>query len=303
MICYTRVAGWVLFPPDALSEGAGIPHPFLGGFSMSEYLDSVLPTAGVDAPGLVLGEQPFDVAANSFRLLTTGPEPLSIDGAALGGGLPARRIVLSELAAILMHPSCGYVTSDRVWRLLIEQARTAGPAWVVGAVGVAMPGLRQGAYRLRHSAGDVQAELLTAFVAALRTVKPGGAKVAQRLLSATFTAARAALHAEEPSRTTALVQAPVTAAGHPDIVLARAVTAEVITAAEAELIGATRLEDVSVSAYAERVGRSYWAVVKERSRAEERLVAAIHAGVLSNEDAAVIAEATMTLAGDPAHHG
>ncbi|GIF16884.1 hypothetical protein [Actinoplanes teichomyceticus] len=270
---------------------------------MSEYLDSVLPAAGADAPRLVLGEQPFDVAANSFRLLTTGPEPLSIDGAALGGGLPARRIALSELAAILMHPSCGYTTSDRVWRLLIEQARTGGPAWVVGAAGVAMPGLRQGAYRLRHSAGDVQAELLTAFVAALRTVKPGGAKVAQRLLSATFTAARSALNAEEPIRTTALVLAPVTAAGHPDMVLARAVAAGVISAAEAELIGATRLEGVSVADYAERVERSYWAVVKERSRAEERLVAAVRGGALADQDAAVIAEATMTLAADPAYQG
>lgn len=270
---------------------------------MSEYLRPVLPAAGDDAPRLVLGEQPFDVAANSFRLLTTGPEPLSIDGAALGGGLPARRIALSELAAILMHPSCGYTTSDRVWRLLIEQARTGGPAWVVGAVGVALPGLRQAAYRLRRYSGDVQAELLTAFVGALRTVKPGGAKVAQRLLSATFTAARAALHAEEPGRTTGPVPVPVTAAGHPDMVLGRAVAAGVISVAESELIGATRLEGVAVASYAERAGRGYWAVVKERSRAEERLVAAIRAGVLSDEDAAVIAEATGTLVADRTHDG
>ncbi|MEV6299890.1 hypothetical protein AB0M02_10850 [Actinoplanes sp. NPDC051861] len=270
---------------------------------MSEYLRPVLPAAGADAPGLVLGEQPFDVAANSFRLLTTSPEPLSIDGAALGGGLPARRIALSELAAILMHPSCGYPTSDRVWQLLIEQARAGGPAWVVGAVGVAMPGLRQGANRLRHSAGDVQAELLTAFVAALRTVKPGGAKVAQRLLSTAFATARAALHAQEPIRTTALVPAPMKAAGHPDLVLARAVAAGVISAAEAELIGATRLEGVPVADYAAHVERSYWAVVKERSRAEERLVAAVQDGALSDQDMAVIAEATMTLAADRVHRG
>jgi hypothetical protein len=268
---------------------------------MSEYLSSVLPAAGADAPRLVFGEQPFDVAANSFRLLTTGPEPLSIDGAALGGGLPARRIALSELAAILMHPSCGYTTSDRVWRLLIEQARTGAPAWVVGAAGVALPGLRQAAYRLRHYSGDVQAELLTAFVAALRTVKPGGAKVAQRLLSATFTAARSALHADEPHRTPVPVSVFAPVGGHPDTVLARAVAAGVITMAEAEVIGATRLEGVSVTDYAERAGRSYWAVVKERSRAEERLVAAVRDGVLSDQDAAVIAEATMTLAADPAH--
>lgn len=271
---------------------------------MSEYLRSVLPAAGADAPALVHGEQPFDVAATAFRLLTTGPEPLSVDGTALGEGLPARRIALSELSAILMHPSCGYTASDRAWRLLIEQAGTAGPAWVVGAAGVALPGLRQAAYRLRSFGGDVQAELLTAFVAALRTVQPGGAKVAQRLLSATFTAARAALRADAPrTSTSALASVPGTAEGHPDFVLARAMAAGVVTAAEAELIGATRLEGAPVAGYAKSTGRSYWAVAKERSRAEERLVAAVRAGVLSDPDPHVIAEATMTLAPDPAHRG
>ena len=267
---------------------------------MSKFNRSVLPTAGLDAPALVLGEQPFDVAATAFRLLTTGPGPLSVDGAALGGGLPARPIALSELAAILMHPSCGYAASDRAWRLLIERARTDGPAWVVGAVGVALPGLRPAAYRLRGFSGDVQAELLTAFVAALRGMKLAGPRVAQRLLSATFTAARAALRTDH-ERPKTPVELPVSAptAGHPDLVLARAIRAGVISSAEAELIGATRLEDVAVAGYAQRLGKAAKAVYKARDRAEERLVAAIRAGVLSDEDAAVIAEATMTLAPDP----
>ncbi len=269
---------------------------------MSESIRSLLPATGADAPALVLGEQPFDVAATAFRLLTTGPGPLSVDGAALGGGLPARRIPLSELASILMHPSCGYATSDRVWRLLIERARTDGPAWVVGAVGVALPGLRPAAYRLRGFSGDVQAELLTAFVAALRSMKLGGPRVVQRLLSATFTAARAALRAEQTRPKTPLwlpVSAPT--AGHPDPVLDRAVTAGVITADEAELIGASRLEGESVAGYAQRLGKAAKAVYKARDRAEERLVAAIRCGDLTDDDADEIAEATMTLAPDPAY--
>lgn len=269
---------------------------------MSEFIRSVLPATGSAAPALVCGEMPFDVAATAFRLLTTGPQPLAVDGAALGGGLPTRRIALSELAAILMHPSCGYATSDRVWRLLIERARTDGPAWVVGAVGVALPGLRPAAYRLRGFSGDVQAELLTAFVTALRSLPLGGPRVAQRLLSATFTAARTVLRADEPTRPSVPIPAG-TVAGHPDMVLARAVTAGVITAAEAELIGATRLEDVPIAGYAEQVAKTPKAVYKARDRAEGRLVAAIRAGVLSDPDAQVIAEATMTLAADLSHQG
>jgi hypothetical protein len=146
----------------------------------------------------------------------------------------------------------------------------------------------------------VQAELLTAFVAALRSMKLGGPRVAQRLLSATFTAARAVLRADQ-ARPKTPVELPVSAptAGHPDLVLARAVTAGVISSAEAELIGVTRLEGVSVASYAQRLGKAAKAVYKARDRAEERLVAAIRVGVLSDEDAAVIVEATMTLAPDP----
>jgi hypothetical protein len=266
---------------------------------MSKSVRSAMP-AGVDAPSLVLGKQPFDVAATALRLLTTGLEPLSVDGAVLGGGLPRRRIVLSELASVLMHPSCGHATSDRVWRLLVERANTDGPAWKVGAVGVALPGLRQAAYRLRHYSGDVQAELLTGFVAALCTVNPSAVRVVQRLLSAAFTTARSELRASEPRResdhldTTALW--PM--AGHPDVVLARAVMAGVITADDAELIGATRLAGASVADYAAIVGKGDKAIYKARDRAEGLLVAALRAGLLSDSDAEVIAEATMTLRAD-----
>lgn len=261
---------------------------------MSLLVGSALPTIPY-APALVDGDSPLDVAATTFRLLTTGPEPLSVDGAALGGGLPARRIPLSELAAILMHPSCAFATRDQVWRLLIERARTAGPAWVVGAVGVALPGLRQAARRLRNTPGDVQAELLAAFVTALRTVRPSGAKVARRLLTASVITARAALRGQGTCAPV-LVEVPSPTAGHPDLILDRAVAAGVVTAAEADLIGATRLEGVSVAGYAARVGKAPKAIYKARDRAEERLVTAIRSGALSDEDAAMIAEATMALA-------
>ncbi|MBT8226734.1 MAG: hypothetical protein HKP61_05445 [Dactylosporangium sp.] len=266
---------------------------------------TTLPTTGLDTAHLVCGDAPLDVAETTFRLLTTGPEPLTVDGGALGHSLPRRPIVLRELASVLMHPSCGYLASDAAWRLLVDRARTAGPAWVIGAVGVALPGLRSASWRLNRTfTGDVQAELLAAFVTALTGVDTAEPRVAQRLCSTALVAARARLRAVEPARVEVTVRTVVSApppapGGHPDFVLARAVRAGVISALEAELIGATRLEDIPIAEYATRAGLSRWAAYKTRARAEERLVAAIRTGSLDDDTASVVTEATTTVAFDP----
>ena len=135
------------------------------------------------------------VAARCWTRSSTGSgcctparQPLSVDGRQLGHGLPRRRIPLPELSAILMHPSCDFAARDDVWRLLVTRARTGDAKWVVGAVGVALPGLRT---RRRTGwpapySGDVQAALVTEFVAALSTVgldrAEGGVPAAGRRL-------------------------------------------------------------------------------------------------------------------------
>jgi len=243
----------------------------------------------------------------TFRLLTTGPAPLTVDGAEIGHGLPARVIPLHELAAILMHPSCSYTASDTVWRQLIARARTGDPAWVVGAFGVALPGLRGAARRLsRIHTGDVEAEVLAGFTVALRKVNPAAPRVVQRLCSSALVEARRQLRESEPGRVDVTVPGRASAAppalwAHPDFVLVRAVRAGVITVSEATLIGVTRLEELPVAEYAAQVGKTPKAVYKARDRAEARLVAAIGAGTLSDPDAEAIAEATLTVTADPQH--
>src|SRR5260221_670620 len=61
--------------------------------------------------------------------------------------------------------------------------------------------------------------------------------------------------------------------GHPDLVLIRAVEASAISATDADLITATRLDGEDMETYAERCGASYNAVKIQRQRAESRLVA------------------------------
>ncbi|TNH30640.1 hypothetical protein FHG89_06465 [Micromonospora orduensis] len=236
-----------------------------------------------------------------FRLMGQGPSPLSVDGRSLGHGLPCRAIALPELSAILMHPSCGYAARDAAWRLLAQRARTGDPAWRAGAVGVALPGLRFKAYLLaKLFTGDVQAAIVEHFLRALGTVDVAKPGVVGNLLSAAFSKARAELRDLEPASSGAPNHAPGAGVppapyGHPDLVLASAVTAEVITAQEAELIGATYLEEVSLTAYAERTGQPRWNLYKRRTAAVARLKAAIESGELSDPYADVINEATATV--------
>jgi hypothetical protein len=116
--------------------------------------------------------------------------------------------------------------------------------------------------------------------------------------------ARAALRASEPAASgeahfapgSVLPPAPY---GHPDLLLARAVRLGVLSVEDADLIGTTCLEDVPVAVYADRIGVSRWTVYKRRRAAEARLFEALGSGVLSDPDAEVIAEATLTTASEP----
>ena len=87
------------------------------------------------------------------------------------------------------------------------------------------------------------------------------------------TAVREALDAPVPSGSGLRSAAPQMPWGHPDFVLARAVAENAITAEEAELIGATRLEGLPLATAGEDRGLPYETVKKIRLRAEYRLLA------------------------------
>jgi hypothetical protein len=64
---------------------------------------------------------------------------------------------------------------------------------------------------------------------------------------------------------------PPAVAGHPDLVLARAVRDGILSLAEAALIGSTRLEALSIADAAAARGQSVTAATVARHRAEHRL--------------------------------
>ena len=118
---------------------------------------------------------PLDSVDFAFRALIEGPAPLALDGRSISTELPQRRIPLDELkragAVAPLDRSCH---RDAAWAELVRRARHGGPSWVVGAVGVALPGLRRAAGRLTRGyhgdTADIDAEVLTGFLAAVRTI-------------------------------------------------------------------------------------------------------------------------------------
>ncbi|HTZ44873.1 MAG TPA: hypothetical protein VMB79_13505 [Jatrophihabitans sp.] len=223
---------------------------------------------------------PLGVARTAFELLTTGPCPLALDTTGWPG-LPNRLVPLDDLRTRLLAASCPAETRDLVWRQLVTHSRTGGAAWTVACVGMALPALlRMAADLSERFAGDpadVHAEILTAFLAALGRVDLDRPGVMTRLRWAAYrgghAAVRDALAAPMPCGDGYRSTEPPAPAGHPDLVLARAVAETVISTVEADLIGATRLERRRMRDWASERGLGYEAAKKIRQRGERRLVA------------------------------
>jgi hypothetical protein len=224
---------------------------------------------------------PLDAVAAAFGWLLEGPDPLAVDGGDFAG-LPDRAVPLGELRERLLDPGCRPATRDAVWAHLVGRSRREGGAWTIGCVGVGLPALlRIAATLTARFAGDprdVHAATLTGFLTALAEVEVDRPRIMLRLRWAAYRAGHAALREALDAPTPIGDDHPGTPvltsrAGHPDLVLARAVADGVLTADEAELIAATRWDGESLAAAARRRRAGYEATKKARRRAELRLAA------------------------------
>jgi hypothetical protein len=226
-------------------------------------------------------------ADTHFALLVCQPAPLAFDGRGIDG-LPDRMLPLDELRNLLVA-GVPRPVQDAVWQQLAVAARSWGPAWVVGAVGVAVPGLTRMAARLSRGlpgqAEDIDSEILAGFLHALRTEDLDRPRLWLRLCWAAWRAGHAARKVEDtvelPADLPTGAGAPHRPYGHPDLLLGRAVAAGVITAAQADLIGSTRLGDVLVEQIAAEHGVAASVIRMRRKRAERTLVKALTRGELS----------------------
>jgi hypothetical protein len=226
-------------------------------------------------------------ADRAFAVLVAEPAPLAVDTRGIPG-LPHTSVRLDELRTLLSGRQVDAAAIDATWRRLCEHARSWGPAWVVGAVGVAVPGLVKVAARLsaRHTdqAEDIDSEVMAGFLHALRTEDLTAPRLWLRLLWAAWRAGHRARQIQEtvelPAELPTGATTPRPPYGHPDLILGRAVAAGVLTRYEADLIGDTRIGDVLVEQLADEQGLAAPVLRMRRVRAERALVAAMERGDL-----------------------
>jgi hypothetical protein len=232
----------------------------------------------------------LDIARDAFTWLVTGPNPVSLNGR-LFPGLPNRHVPLDEVRDRLLARRCPQTTRDAVWAHLVLRARTERGTWMIAAVGVALPALTSVAAmlsdRFAGDPADIHAEVVRGFLDALSSVDLRLPRIMLRLRWAAYRSGYKAL-TEALSGPTPVAPGfrstpPHAPWGHPDLVLARAVADGVLTATEADLIGATRLEEVPVADWATQHQAGEWAVYKARKRAEFRLAAYLRDGAAETD--------------------
>ncbi|WP_239542677.1 hypothetical protein [Micromonospora terminaliae] len=228
-------------------------------------------------------------AEKAFELLTCQPAPLVFDARPVPG-LPDTAMPLDELRKLLVFQRYDSDTTDELWRQLAHHARECGPAWVVGAIGVALPALTHLAAKISPGqpghADDVDSEVLAAFLQALRTADLAPPKLWLRLCWAAWRAGAAVVKTnndqELPPDLPSGSRSPRMPYGHPDLLLGRAAVAGLITAEAAELISATRFGDALIEQLAAEKGVTAPVLRMRRRRAERIVAAAVTRGDLSD---------------------
>ena len=190
-----------------------------------------------------------------------------------------------------------------MWAHLVTRARREGATWTLACAGMALPTLASTVSwltaRYPGDPFDVQAEVLTGFLGAVASVDLDRPHVLARLRWAAYragiTALFEALDAPTPLPPGYRSAPPRPPWGHPDLVLARAVREGVLTRTEADVIGATRLEDLPIGRWAaDRPDITVPSAYKMRRRAERRLADYLRRGETPSESTDPVGEHVTT---------
>jgi hypothetical protein len=228
-----------------------------------------------------LNHDPFDTLEAAFTVLCAEPRPLALEAGAVSG-LPRRTIPLTELRAMLLHPSTSHGVRDATLGELLRRAQAEGGRWTIGLAGVLLYGLRRAVSPLCRAcpgkAADIEAEAIVGLLEAIPVTNPSRLRLASRLTWLARNKAKALVtreFAEMSGRPFHDVgsAAPAWSDHHPDLVLMKAVITKVLEPEDAALIGDTRLGLMTMRDAAECLGISTSAAYERRRQAEVKLVA------------------------------
>jgi hypothetical protein len=224
-------------------------------------------------------QNPFDTLEAAFAVLCTEPGPLAFEAGAVTG-LPQRVIPLTELRALLLHPSTSHATRDAALCELLRRSQSEGGRWTIGLSGVLLFGLRRAVAPLvavcPDSAADVEAEAIAGLLEAFAATNPSRPRLASRLTWLARNRAKEhvvrefAESAARPFHDLTSV-APSWSDHHPDLVLMKAVINGVLEPENAALVGETRLGEMTVPEAASRLGISVKLAYERRRQSEQKL--------------------------------
>ncbi|GAA2617234.1 hypothetical protein [Paractinoplanes durhamensis] len=242
-------------------------------------------------------DSPLDAVKAAFAALTSGPQPLMLDLDALreGTDLPEGRITVLALDRWLLRHPRSYSARDAVWRELIRRARLDGPAWVIAATALALPALRRYAGQLArgwaHDSYDLDAEILTGFLSALRDrvdlVRPAPYAA---LCKAAWRAghelrerdgAEAIPLPEEILEHVTGPRTPRRPWGHPDLLVARAVQLGIVDADDEQPYIDLRLGRRAIEPIAASLGIEVDTLRRRVERIDARIAEAVSDGTLT----------------------
>lgn len=203
---------------------------------------------------------------------------LTLDGAKIGNGPEAASLTLEHLRVLAQDPGTEIVTRDAIWTELVQLAQRQSGDWQLAAIWMMLPGLRAASRKIfrrtRIEIDEIDSAVIAGFIEALHAADPKRHRLGAHLWWKAHNYASqscAALKRETPVDDIEMV------AGihdqqttHRDS-LTDAVHEGVLTGAEADLIGRTRLEGERLGAIAEQMGLHYHTCHQRRARAESRL--------------------------------
>ncbi|MEV0117686.1 hypothetical protein AB0H77_31370 [Streptomyces sp. NPDC050844] len=238
-------------------------------------------------------QSPLAALEAAFLALAAAPQPLTLPAGLISDAPTTEALPVDQVRSLLAHPSTRPELRTRTWHEVVRRAHTLGEPWTVVAIAMAVPALRRQLARLPRAVRglerqEMEQEALSALAIALGEVQLDDPELDWELFRAADRSVHRLVYAAQRrarrehsdlavhvGRLHAAAPALESDAGDEYAVLQRAVKAQVVDLAEAQLIARTRLHGEAMQSLASERGISVRQLYRRRCAAEQRLAACL----------------------------